>query len=39
MTVDQMVVDVADGLQMGVTDGGSEEFEAAPFHIATDGVR
>lgn len=34
----QMVVDEARGLQKGITGGGTEEFEAAAAHVATEGI-
>lgn len=34
----QMIVDEPRGLQKGITGGGTEEFEAAAAHVATEGI-
>jgi hypothetical protein len=34
MAIHKVVVDIAHGLQVGITDGGVEKLEPAPFHIA-----
>ena len=34
-----MVIHHANGLHVGVSDGGPEKFETALFHVLADGVR
>ena len=36
-TIDNVVIDHADGLHQGVADGGSDEFESPPAHILAHG--